>query len=75
MYTGHNFYGAFAAAAAAAAVIEEYVSLQTKHSHHYFLFNFGRDDTFRLSTVSLAILCFLFFLYTWGGTMFHIFVS
>ena len=66
----HNSYGAFAA-----AVIEEYFSVQAKHSHHYFLFNFGRDDTFRLSTVSLAVLCFLFSLYVWGGTMFHVFVS
>ena len=74
MYTGHNSYVAFAAAAAA-AVIEEYFSVQAKHGHHFFLFNFGRDYTFRLSTVSLAILCFLFFLHTWGGTMFHVFVS
>ena len=40
----------------------------------YFLFNFGTDDTFRVSAVSLAVLCFLF-LYTWNGTMFHVFVS
>jgi hypothetical protein len=38
---GHNSYGAFAAA----AVVQEYFSVQAKHSHHYFLFNFGRDDT------------------------------
>ena len=49
--------------------------MQAKHSHHYFLFNFGRDDTFRLSTVSLAVLYFLFFLYTLGGTVFHVFVA
>ena len=65
-----QLHGAFAA-----VVIEEYFSMQAKHSHHYFLFNFGRDDTFQLSTVSLAVLCFLFFSYTWGGTMFHVFVA
>jgi len=70
MYTGHNSYGAFAA-----VVIEEYFSVPAKLSHHYFLFNFGRDNTFRLSAVSLAVLCFLFFLYTWGGTMFHVFIA
>jgi len=70
MYTGHNSYGAFVA-----VVIEEYFSMQAKHSHHYFLFNFGRDDTFQLSAVSLAVLCFLFFLYTGGGTMFDVFVA
>lgn len=70
MYTGHNSYCALAA-----AVIEEYFSLQAKHIHHYFLFNFGRDDTFRLLNVSLAVLCFLFFSYTWSGTMFRVFVS
>ena len=69
MYTGQNSYGAFAT-----VVIEEYFLVQAKLSHYFFLFNFGRDDTFRLSAVSLAILCFLF-LYTWGGTMFHVFVA
>jgi hypothetical protein len=67
---GHNCCGAFAA-----VVVREYCSVQAKHSHHYFLFNFGRDDTFRLSTVSLPVLCFLFFVYEWGGTMYHVFVS
>jgi hypothetical protein len=69
VYTGHNSYGAFAT-----VVIQEYFLVQAKHSYHYFLFNFGRDDNFRLSAVSLAVFCFLFF-YTWDGTMFHVFFS